>query len=105
MPSTIMSVSSDKISHCYMVVRLMQELKICGDVTENTSVAPNGALEVGCRIMIAGPNSFDESKTLWDKLKSSNRFDCAFIETKDNRSGCVYDMYRESQCPSSLKST
>ena len=91
MPSATLSVSSSRISHCYSIVQAMKDLKICGDVTENTSVTPDGELEVGCRILIPGPNSFQDSKNLWERLKG-NSFTCGFLDMKDNRSGCVYDI-------------
>lgn len=100
----IVSVSSVNLDpECHSVIRVMQKLNLVGDVTPNVTVA-GGDIEHGCRILIAGGDARGKTKRLWKALKAEvPSLQCAHITIQENLSGCVFDVFGTSQCPTPVQ--
>lgn len=95
----ILSVSGEVDSECKSIIDSMIKLNLCGDVTTNKSIY-EGAVENGCRIMVAGKNEETDVTRLWYDISKSHKFTCAHVEFKKSVSGCVFDVLGPSRCPS-----
>lgn len=99
-----LSVSGDLLgTECEEVVRVMQQLNIVGDVTPNRSIGPDGSVEVGCRVLVLGGE--DKLRMLWEVMRVKARLGCAHVSIGENRSGCVFDVFAETRCPSKVFTT
>ena len=98
----ILSVSGGSIDpHCKVVVTAMKELNLCGDVTPNCSIYRQ-LVEYGCRVMVVGKNEESDVKRLWNHLLHENSLSCAHVEIKSHTSGCIFDVFAPSKCPSKV---
>ena len=93
----ILSVSG-RTSDCAQVVATMARLGICGDVTSNASVGPQGP-EPGCRITVSGAPVRRQTERLWEALSAAQGLGCAHVWIVGAESGCVKDIFRPSACP------
>ena len=87
---------------CEAVITAMRTLGICGDVTANVSVDPGGNLEPGCRVLIASKPNDRHVRRLWEHLRERTLLNCAHVRVEECKSGCYYDVYGASRCPSAL---
>ena len=93
-----LSVSGDRL-RCDEVAKLLQTMGICGDVSPNTTVL-DGHVEPGCRIRIVSAPVPENTRLVWDSLKTRFGLQCAHVRlSAEDKSGCVYDVYRPSACP------
>ncbi len=97
----ILSVSGSVDSECKSIINSIKKLNLCGDVTPNKSVY-NKIVENGCRIMVVGKNEENDVKRLWYDIKETHNFTCAHVEFKKSVSGCVFDVFGSSRCPSQI---
>lgn len=98
----ILSVSGGMLdSQCQNVVMAMKVLNIVGDVTPNVSVY-NQFIENGCRILIAGKTAEEDTKKLWYHIRDVQQLSCAHAEFSKYESGCVFDVFAPSKCPSKV---
>lgn len=95
----ILSVSGKMDSECKNIIDSMVKLNLCGDVTPNKSIY-DGTVENGCRIMIVGKNEETDVTRLWYDIRETHNFTCAHVEFKKSVSGCVFDVFGVSRCPS-----
>ena len=96
----ILSISGGSLdSKCKVVVDAMKELNLCGDVTSNYSIY-NQIVEHGCRVMVIGKCEESDIKKLWYRLRTVNHLSCGHVEMRTHSSGCVYDVFSPSKCPS-----
>lgn len=96
----VLSISGARVSHdCAEVVAAMLKSGIHGDVTPNTTVL-DGDLERGCRVLVVGADARRSCQRLWTTLKSNLVLECAHVHVAaHSEDGCVYDVFRPSQCP------
>lgn len=99
-----LSISSPNLdSKCLEVIALLKKQKIA-----NVSVEPNSSIqcrngkcrvENGCRITLGTKdiNCFQEK--VWRPLQNTFSLGCAHLKVEGYYSGCVYDFWRESNCP------
>lgn len=98
----VLSISGGSLDpHCKAVVNVMKELNVCGDVTPNHSIY-NQMAEYGCRVAVVGKNEETDVKRLWYHLRNVHSLDCAHVEMKTHKSGCVFDVFAPSKCPSKV---
>ena len=97
MPVTLSLSGTRLASHCDEVVSTMLALGINGDVTRNVSVV-DGAVENGCRVLVASKDAKGDAKRLWDAVSTRARLQCAHVSGEERFSGCVLDVYRPSLC-------
>ena len=98
----ILSISGESLDpRCESVVSAMKELNLCGDVTPNYSIY-NQIVEYGCRVMVVGKTEESDVKRLWHHLRNVNDLSCAHVEIKTHKSGCVFDVFSASKCPSKI---
>lgn len=92
----VLSISGERVS-CERVAELMHALGIHGDVTRNVTVL-DGQMEPGCRVRVV---SDPERKTevLWNAARREFGLKCAHVKLSKYQSGCVFDVYRSSNCP------
>ena len=97
-------VSSDKIKDCSEIAQYLKQLNIVANVTPNlTIVKKNGKMvnEIGCAIIYSCKveKMYNE---LWQPLKSKYNLGCAYVDVKSHFQGCIYDLYRRSNCPGAV---
>ena len=98
----ILSVSGGLLdAKCKTVIDAMKQLNLCGDVTPNYSVYDK-MVEHGCRVVVVGRNEDSDVRRLWYHLRNANKLSCAHVEIKTHTSGCVYDVFSHSRCPSKV---
>ena len=96
-----LSISGDLLGpECDEVVDVMRRLGIVGDVTHNRSLGLNGRVEVGCRVLVLGGE--DKVRALWETMREQAQLGCAHVSIAGGRSGCVFDVFSESRCPSKV---
>lgn len=102
---TTLSISSTYFSDdCNEIIAQMKRLGFIGDVSCNKTIIDN-KVENGCRVMVTGEQSKHHAKLLWFQLKSIYNLSCAHVKVEHkNESGCVFDVFRESDCPGNRKS-
>jgi hypothetical protein len=96
----VLSLSGPRLSaDCREVVQSMRDLGISGDVTCNTTLL-DGAVERGCRAVVAGDRPLGSVKLLWEAVRAPHGLTCAHVKVEsDAVSGCVLDVLRPSACP------
>ena len=92
-----LSVSGPRLD-CAVVVDIMRRLGINGDVTSNTTVL-DGRTEAGCRIVVASKPHRDQVERLWNATRDHFSLSCAHVALDHHEDGCVYDVFRPSNCP------
>ena len=100
--TSILSISSKKITSCDIVADFLQKNKIMCSVSENTSVVPyNGVykIEKGCQISLNSHKPDLIDLKFWNALKEEFGLTCAHLNVKGKFKGCIYDYLRESNCP------
>ena len=55
-------------------------------------------IENGCRILM-GSTNIDDIKKVWVPLKNEFNLNCAHLSIKGKYRGCIYDFFRNSNCP------
>lgn len=94
--SAVLSLSSPTLQ-CADVVRLLQTLRLAGDVTPNRTVLDSGTEEQGCRVVLANKS---DAKALWRVARTLDQVRCGHVSVCHHESGCVFDVFREtSNCP------
>jgi hypothetical protein len=98
------NISSDKIKDCREIAQYLKQLNIAANVTSNsTIVKKDGKMisEIGCTIIYSCKvdKMYDE---LWRPLKQKYLLGCAHVDIKSNYQGCIYDLYRETNCPGQI---
>lgn len=100
MASSILSVSGTELD-CDDVVRYMARMGITGDVTANTSVLPGGAVEKGCRVQLSkGATEGGGAQRIFARLRAEGKVECGHVVVRQHAEGCVFDVWRETACPS-----
>lgn len=97
-----LSVSGRDVS-CDKVLQVMRELQLCGDVTTNMTLAPDGTLEPGCRIIVSSQPPKAKCAELYNELERRFALGCGHLKVEHSENGCVKDMFRPSLCPSNIK--
>lgn len=98
----VLSISGGSLDpQCKAVVTAMKELNLCGDVTPNYSIYSQ-MVEYGCRVLVVGKNEESDVKRLWYHLRNVNSLSCAHVKIKTHTSGCVFDVFAPSNCPSKV---
>ena len=99
MTSSVLSVSGPTLK-CAAVARMMAQLGLTGDVTDNLTVMPGGDMEHGCRIQLTkGTTKREGAKRLWEELQKKEGLTCAHVVIEEKTAGCVFDVWRPSACP------
>ena len=93
-----LSVSSDALSeNCSEVISAMRTLKLVGDVTPNKTLNPDGSVEAGCRVLIAGRDGSKGAQALWGLLRAHvSGLQCAHVLVEHREAGCVFDVFATS---------
>ena len=97
----ILSVSGQIDSSCTNIIKSMTKLNLCGDVTPNKSIY-NQVVENGCRVILVSKTEKKDVEKLWNHIKDTHNFTCAHVEFKNYTSGCVFDVFSPSKCPSQV---
>ena len=100
--SSILSVSSNKISHCGLITKKLLELGICSKITPNQSIICNNNncwLENGCTILLSGLNPKYIGKKVWEPLNNDFNLKCGYLKIEKQFNGCIFDYLKESNCP------
>ena len=100
--TSILSISSKKITNCDIVAAFLQKNKIMCSVSENTSVVPyNGVYEIekGCRISLNSHKPKLIDLKFWNSLKDEFGLTCAHLNVEGKFKGCIYDYLGDSACP------
>ena len=99
-----LSISGTAVdSDCDVVVRAMQTLGIHGDVTRNTTVSYGGRTEQGCRVLVLGSDARGNARRLWTLISEElPSLGCAHLNVEHRESGCVFDVFAPSKCPTSF---
>ncbi len=95
------NISSNKIKDCHEIEKFLKQLKIVANNTPNlTIIKTYGKMvnEIGCKIIYS--NNIEEMyDELWLPLKTKFNLGCAYVEVNSHFQGCIYDLYRASNCP------
>ena len=92
-------ISSKKISkNCEEIIGLMHSLGINGHVTKNMTIL-DGSIEVGCQVIVASQPVRDNLCELWSAAQKKLDLTCSLVEFTHHESGCVFDVFRNSNCP------
>ncbi len=94
----ILSISGNLSSNCDEVILLMKTLCINGDVTPNKTII-DGNIENGCRIYVSSKDIYKNTKLLWKNISNNYGLTCAHVKFSEHQDGCVFDVFRKSQCP------
>ncbi len=94
--SAVLSLSSPSLD-CGDLVALLQAHGLAGDVTANRPVV-NGREEQGCRTVLSNKEA---ARTLWHAARKLPAIQCGHVSVQNTESGCVFDVFRESNCPGS----
>lgn len=92
--SAVLSLSSPSLD-CSQIVALLQAHGLAGDVTPNRTVV-NGREEQGCRTVLYNKEA---AHTLWRAAQKLPDIECGHVSVQNAESGCVFDVFRESNCP------
>lgn len=88
---------------CEKVIELLRSNNIMGSsVVVNTSIQCDSNtcwLENGCRITIGTKNIDPILKEVWEPLQKKFNLQCGHISIESGFSGCVWDFFRDSNCP------
>ena len=95
--SVNISVSDDKNTNCYHIIRKFFECKINSRIIDTTSVV-NNKVENGCLITL-GPeyNTISKVNKVWSHL--SNDYDCAHLKIDGLYDGCILNYINADYCP------
>ena len=95
-----LSISSPTLdADCANVIELMKKCGFTGRITPNKTILPNGFVENGCEIILA-EKCEHAPKVLWKHAQDNFGLTCAHVESRHYVSGCVFDVFRQSICPS-----
>ena len=98
--SAVLSLSSPQLD-CSEVVALLKTLGLAGDVTPNRTVV-DGREEQGCRTVL---QSKQDARTLWQAARARPDIQCGHVAVQLAEQGCVFDVFRDSSCPGSPRSS
>ena len=96
-----LSISSKNIPNCKKVAQLMVNLGIVSSITPNYTVLDSmygHYIENGCKIFM-GSTDINDIRKVWNPLKKEYNLNCAHLHIKGKYSGCIYDFFRDSNCP------
>ena len=97
-----LNVSSKKIKNCNEIINLLVKNKIIGNVSSNKTVILQDnkyIIENGCKITVGTKDARELENKLWKPLKEEFNLDCAYVKVTSYFNGCIYDLYRKSNCP------
>jgi hypothetical protein len=96
-----LNISSHKIKSCEDISKMLREMGIVGNVTPNNSIIKFDGkykTEIGCKITYScNPDTMFEK--VWKPLQDKYDLGCAYININSQFHGCIYDLYRNSNCP------
>lgn len=96
-------VSSKHILHCREIALLLKKQGIISNVTQNDTIIQNGNkfnLEIGCKITGSVKDPRSIYTKIWPPLQHTFKLKCAYLHLYQSTSGCIFDIFRESSCPS-----
>lgn len=97
-------ISSSNITDCKLLAEYLKTLNIMANVSENTSIIcsnKNYTIEKGCKISYTcNVNTMKEK--LWIPIQKKYDLTCAYVDISSKFNGCIYDLYRKSNCPSNI---
>lgn len=102
--TSILSISSNKITNCDNITKKLLDLGICSKITQNQSIICNSKkcwLENGCTILLSGLNPKYIGEKIWKPLNNDFNLKCAYLKIEKQFNGCIYDYLKESNCPGS----
>lgn len=97
-----LNISSKKIKHCDDIVSLLQKNSIIANVSSNKTIIKKNKkyiIENGCKITLSTDSPDKLKATLWEPLKKEFDLNCGYLKIQGEYSGCVYNFYRDSNCP------
>ena len=97
-----LNISSKKIKNCNNIVSLLHKNGIIANVSSNKTIIKENKkyiIENGCKIVLSTDNPKELENTLWKPLQKMFDLKCAYLSVHGNYSGCIYDFYRDSNCP------
>lgn len=100
--TSILSISSKKISDCNDVVNTLHKLGVICSVVDNNSVIKKNnelIIEHGCNITLTNTNISNIKKDIWVPLKNKYNLGCAHLLIHGKYRGCIYDFLDKSKCP------
>lgn len=102
-----MSLSSPSVGKCEKVLQILKQMGIQGDVTTNTTVAPDGTFEPGCRMLLYNTD-IDSIESFFKRVQQVHPdVECAHVKSVPNIiEGCVWnviDRERNSKCPQTIR--
>ena len=88
-----LNISSQKINNCNEIVEFLH--------TNKSIIKKNNKyiIENGCKITLSTNEPTELEKKLWIPLKNNFDLNCAFLKIQGEYNGCVYDFYRNTNCP------
>ena len=96
-----LNISSSKIKSCEDISKMLRGMGIVGNVTSNNSIIKFDGkykTEIGCKITYTcNPDTMFEE--VWKPLQDKYKLGCAYININSQFNGCIYDLYRKSNCP------
>ena len=98
MTTAKLSVSATNIKNCDEIAHIMKDMYMNGNVSNNTTVI-DGDIETGCTVLLCSRPVKENAHKLWKRLNVVYNLTCAHVEIEHSERGCVYDVYRESNCP------
>lgn len=105
--SSTLSISSPHINSCMDVAEYLKQCNIACHVTPNYTVVPGPVAneyitETGCQIKFGSHHPCLINSLFWSKMQSQFKLKCAHLEVEGKFRGCIYDYFRNSQCPNTL---
>lgn len=102
--TSILSISSRKLTHCGLITKKMIDLGIVSKITPNQSIICNNRrcwVENGCTILLGGLNPKYINEKVWKPLNNEFNLRCAHLKIDKQYQGCIYDFIKKSNCPGS----
>lgn len=103
--NSTLSISSPSINNCEEIANYLLQSKIPCHVISNTSVVSTNestdtyAIEKGCQIKFGSHHPYLINPLFWSKLQKRFGLVCAHLHIEGKFKGCIYDYFRESDCP------
>lgn len=102
--NSTLSISSPLINSCQDVAEYLKQCQIACHVTSNYTVVPGPIAdeyitETGCQIKFGSHHPCLINPLFWKKLQNKFKLNCAHLEVEGKFKGCIYDYFRNPQCP------